>query len=205
MSSHLVVLPRTHVTLGLLIAALGCSSGSSSASFVPPSRPAEFSLSGIPWGIAPDSVTALIEPLGYNYNKADGDGDLWYDAMLYRTPTRVYAFIGQQKLVKFRVVIHTPDEKAIATYQNARAELIRQYGQPRETVEEYEAPFAKGDNKYIKAFKAKKAIMRTYWLPKGNRTSHVAIAVSSDLTVLIDYESAAWDRESKRRRQSGGN
>jgi hypothetical protein len=170
---------------------------------VPPSRPAEFSLASIPWGIAADSVTALMEPLGYNYNKADGDGDLWYDGILYRTPTRVYAFMSQQKLVKFRVLITTPDEKAIATYQSARAELIKRYGEPRETVEEYEAPYAKGDNKQLKAFKEKKATMRTYWLPKGSRTSHVAIAVGNNLTVVVDYESAAWNKESVRRRQGG--
>lgn len=199
------VVSRAHVALGFLVAAMGCASGGSSKpTFVPPSRPAEFSLAGIPWGIAPDSVTALIGPLGYNYNKADEDGDLWYDGILYRAPTRVFAFIAQQKLIKFRVIIHTPDEKAITTYQNARAELVRMYGQPRETVEEYEAPYAKGDNKREKAFKDKKATMRTYWLPKGSRTSHVAIEVTNNLTVLVDYESAAWDKESVRRRQSGG-
>ncbi len=204
MPRHWFTLTRAHVALALVIATTGCASGSSSASFVPPSRPAEFSLSSIPWGIVQDSVTALIEPLGYNYNKADEDGDLWYDGILYRAPTRVYAFMGpQKKLVKFRVVIHTADEKAITTYQSARAELVRQYGQPRETVEEYDAPYKKGDNNYIKAFKAKKAVMRTYWLPKGTRTPHVSIAVSSNLTVLIDYESAAWDKESLRRRQGG--
>jgi hypothetical protein len=204
MSRQLFAVSRAYIALGLLVAASGCASSSGGAAFVPPSRPAEFSLASIPWGIAPDSVTELISPLGYNYNKADEDGDLWYDGLLYRTPTRVYAFMGNQKLVKFRVVIYTPDERAIATYNNARAELVKQYGQPRETVEEYEAPYAKGDSKQLKAFKEKKATMRTYWLPKGSRTAHVAISVASNLTVFVDYESAAWDKESVRRRQSGG-
>jgi hypothetical protein len=126
-----------------------------------------------------------------------------YDGLLYRTPTRIFAFMGQQKLVKFRMVIYTPDERAIATYQNARAELLKQYGQPRETVEEYEAPYAKGDSRQLKAFKDKKATMRTDWLPKGTRTPHVAIFITSNLTVVVDYESSAWDKESVRRRQSG--
>ena len=46
--------------------------------------------------------------------------------------------------------------------------------------------------------------MRTDWLPKGTRTPHVAIFVTSNLTVVVDYESAAWDKESVKRRQSGG-
>jgi hypothetical protein len=203
MPRHVFVVSRAYVALGFLVAAAGCASSSSRSAFVPPSRPAEFSLAGIPWGIAADSVTTLIAPLGYNYNKADDDGDLLYDGVLYRVPTRVFAFIGQQKLVKFRMVIYTPDEKAITTYQNARAELVKQYGQPRETVEEYEAPYAKGDNNQLKAFKNKKATMRTYWLPKGSRTSHVSVWVTSNLTVMVDYESAVWDKESVRRRQSG--
>ena len=205
MPRHLFAVSRACVALGFLITAIGCASGSSrSAAFVPPSRPAEFSLAGIPWGIAADSVTEHVAPLGYNYNKTDEDGDLLYDGLLYRVPTRIFAFMGQQKLVKFRMVIYTPDERAIATYQNARTELVKQYGQPRETVEEYEAPYNKGDAKQqLKAFKDKKATMRTDWLPKGTRTPHVAIFVTSNLTVVVDYESAAWDKESVRRRQSG--
>ena len=202
MSRHLIAVSRAYVALGLLVAAMGCASGSKAA-FVPPSRSADFSLAGIPWGIAADSVTALIEPRGYNYNKADNDGDLWYDGVLYRTPTRVFAFMAQKKLVKFRVVINTPDENAITMYQKARAELVSMYGQPKETIEEYEAPYAKGDNKQLKAFRDKKAVMRTYWLPSGSRTSQVSIEVANNLAVLVDYESPAWNKESVRRRQSG--
>jgi hypothetical protein len=194
---------RACIALGVLVAAWGCASGG--ASFVPPSRPAEFSLAGIPWGISADSLTELMTPRGYNYNKADDEGDLWFDGILYRTPTRVYAFMGQQKLVKFRVIINTPDENAITMYRNARAELVKQYGQPKETIEEYEAPYAKGDNKQLRAFKDKKAMMRTYWLPTGggSRTSLVAVEVTNNLAVLVDYETSAWDRESVRRRQKG--
>jgi hypothetical protein len=201
MPRHLFPVSRAHVALALLVAGIGCAGGSRTAAFVPPSRPAEFSLAGIPWGIAADSVSELMSPRGYNYNKADDDGDLLYDGILYRTPTRVFAFMGQQKLLKFRVVINTPDEKAIAMYHTARAELVKQYGQPKETIEEYEAPYAKGDNKQQQAFRDKKAVMRTYWLPSGSRTSLVSVQVSSNLAVLVDYESAAWDRESVRRRQ----
>jgi hypothetical protein len=192
---------RARVALGFLIAAVGCASGSGSTAFVPPSRPAEFSLAGIPWAISADSVTDHMSPRGYNYNKADNDGDLLYDGILYRTPTRIFAFMGQQKLVKFRVVINTPDEKAIAMYQTARAELVKQYGQPKETIEEYEAPYAKGDTKQLEAFRDRKAVMRTYWLPSGSRTSLVSVEVAPTLAVLVDYESPAWDRESVRRRQ----
>jgi hypothetical protein len=191
---------RACVALGLVaVSACATSHGNS---FVPPSRPAEFSLAGIPWGIAADSVTELMSPRGYNYNKTDDDGDLWFDGVLYRTATRVYAFMGQQRLVKFRMVINTPDEDAVGTYQKVRAELIRQYGQPKETVEEFEAPYTKGDGRIANAFKDKKAAMRTYWLPSGTRTSLVAVAVSTNLAVVVDYETPAWDKESVRRRQS---
>jgi hypothetical protein len=203
MPRPLVAVTRAYVALGLAIAAIGCAGGSRSAAFVPPSRPAEFSLAGIPWGITTDSLSALMSPRGYNYNKTDKDGDALYDGVLYRTPTRVFAFMAQQKLTKFRVVINTPDEKAIAMYNNARAELVKQYGPPKETIEEYEAPYAKGDNKQLQAFRDQKAAMRSYWLPSGSRTSLVSIMVSSNLAVLVDYESTGWDRESVRRRQGG--
>ena len=186
--------------LALLVSA--CATGG--AAFVPPSRPAEFSLAGVPWNIRPDSVTALIEPRGYNFNRVDEDGDMWFDGVLLRSPTRLYAFIAEEKLVKFRVFINTADEDAMATYQEARAELVKQYGQPKATTEEYKAPYKKGDGKEQEAVRAKKATIETYWLPgASSRMSYVAIRVNADLTVTIDYEGPAWERESVRRRTAG--
>ena len=194
-------LSRTLVPLALALSLAGCAP--KRATFVAPSRPAEFSLAGVPWGVSADSVSALMPARGYAYNKTDEDGDLWFDGRLFRWPSRVYAFMGQQRLVKFRVLINTPDENAIATYQTARAELIKQYGQPRETTEEYDAPYAKGDGKSMKAVKEGKARMETYWIPSGSRTSHVSIEVTSNLAVLVDYDSPAWDKEMVRRRNAG--
>ena len=204
MFRHPSAVTRAYAALALAaVAVIGCAGGSRSAPFVPPSRPAEFSLAGIPWGISADSLTELMGPRGYNYNKTDGEGDMLFDGVLFRTPTRIFAFMAQQKLTKFRVVMNTPDEKAIAMYQQTRAELVKQYGPPKETMEEYEPPYAKGDGKQQQAFRDKKALLRTYWLPSGSRTTLVSVQVSSNLAVLVDYESAAWDRESVRRRQGG--
>jgi hypothetical protein len=172
--------------------------------FIPPTRPAEFSLAGIPWDIRPDSVTKLIEPRGYNLNRVDEDGDMWFDGMLFRTPTRIYAFIGDQKLVRFRMLINTPDEASIAMYNQVRAELVKQYGQPKETIEEYGAPYRKGDSKELEALRAGKAVMETYWNPGSqSRVSHVSVTITDDLQVVVDYDGPTWERESVRRRKAG--
>lgn len=196
-------LSRALTAVAVVVATSACMPSGPAASFVPPSRPADFSLADVPWGISADSVASLVSPRGYNYNRTDKDGDLWFDGVLYRSPTRVFAFMAQQKLTKFRVLISTPDERAIPVYQAARAELIRIYGQPRETIEEYEAPYTKGDNKQLDAFRDKKAVMRTYWIPSGSRTALVAVAVTDKLAVVVDYEGSAWNKESVRRRQAG--
>lgn len=182
----------------LFIVLSACASGRST--FVPPSRPAEFSMTGIPWGISPDSMEAAMEARGYNLNKVDGDGDLMFDGVLNRTATRVFAFMSQQKLVKIRMVMLTKDEDAFTAYNRARAELTRQFGQPKETIEEYVAPYTKGDGKQVKAFKAGKGTMRTDWLP-GTRTAHVKVEIMDPLVVVVDYEGNAWEKESLRRRQ----
>jgi hypothetical protein len=173
-------------------------------------------------------VAALIEPRGYNLNSVDQDGDLLFDGVLYRTPTRVFAFMGtgaspaggttasnaagnaagnaaaERKLVKLRVYINTEDPDALRMYETARAELIKQYGQPSETEELYQAPYKKGDGKEIEAFRAGKAHLATHWLPGAGaraRTAHVSVQVTRELTVAVDYEGAAWERESLRRRR----
>jgi hypothetical protein len=183
------------------VAALGCASAG--PSFVPPSRPAQFSLQGVPWGIPADSVTSLIEPRGYNFNRVDGDGDLWFDGILFRSPTRIYAFMGEERLVKFRVVIGSDDEDALSVYQSARAELIKQYGRPKETTEEFEPPYRKGDGKELEAIRAGKATFHTYWqVGAGARANHVSIHVTEALAVAVDYDGPMWQRESLRRRKS---
>ena len=186
--------------IALVLFIAGCATGGSS--FLPPSRPAEFSLAGVPWEIPADSVTALIEPRGYNFNRIDEDGDMWFDGMLFRSPTRIYAFMGDDKLVKFRVFISTPDENAVAAYHEARAELVKQFGPPKATVEEYEAPYRKGDNRELEAIRSGKATIETYWLPGPSaRMSHVSVSVTDELVVVVDYEGPTWERESLRRRR----
>ena len=190
------------LALGFLaLVATGCAS--SGASFVPPSQPAQFSLAGVPWGIPADSVTALIEPKGYNFNRADRDGDLWYDGILFRAPSRVYAFMAEGKLVKFRVFIGSEDADAITVYRSARAELVKQYGAPKETVEEYAAPYKKGDSRELEAIKKGKGTLHTYWtMGEGARATYISVQVTNELAVAVDYDGPAWRRESLRRRKA---
>jgi hypothetical protein len=183
------------------LAAVAAACASSGASFMPPTRPAEFSLAGVPWGIRPDSVTSLIEPRGYNYNRTDEDGDMWFDGTLFQTPTRLYAFIGADQLVKFRMVILTEDPDALPVYENVRTELTKRFGAPKETIERFQAPYKKGDNREMEAIRAGKATVETYWLAPSGRMSHVAVSVTNELVVVVDYDGPAWERESLRRRK----
>lgn len=195
---------RALQVLSLVALALtsGCAPRATGLPFLPPSRPAEFSLAGIPWGIGADSVRALMEPRGYNFNSVDSDGDLVFDGMLMRMPTRVYAFMGEERLVRFRVAMMTPDPDAIPTYARARTELVKRYGAPKETIEEYEAPYAKGDGRAEEAVAKGKATIRSYWIVgQGARQQHIAVGVTDRLTVLIDYDGPTWEKESVRRRR----
>jgi hypothetical protein len=190
------------LSLTTLALTSACAPRAKGIPFLPPSRPAEFSLAAIPWGIRGDSVQTLMEPRGYNFNSVDSDGDLVFDGMLMRMPTRVYGFMAEERLVKFRVAMMTPDEDAIPTYERARAELAKRYGAPKETIEEYDAPYRKGDGRAQEAVAKGKATMRSHWIVgQGARQQHVAIAVTDRLTVMIDYDGPNWERESVRRRR----
>ncbi|HZF67161.1 MAG TPA: hypothetical protein VEZ47_03895 [Gemmatirosa sp.] len=213
---RLALLLAVPAALTALTALTACASGTTTGrrmpEFLPPSRPAQFSFGGIPWGIRADSVTALVEPRGYNFNSPDGDGDLLYDGVLLRTPTRVLAFLTpEQRLVKFRVVMITPDEQALAVYRAARAELVKQYGAPREVVESAPAAGAeakeeaKRNARALAAIKQGKARQEAHWLVgDGMRQSHVAIGITERLVVSVDYEGPAWDREKLRRHRARG-
>jgi hypothetical protein len=190
---------RTASLTLMLVVGAGACAATPAARFLPPSQPAQFSMVGIPWNIARDSVTALIEPRGYNYNSTDDDGDMWFDGVALNTPTRLFAFMAGDTLVKLRMRLITADEKAFPTYARARAELVKLYGQPRESTEEYDAPFVKGQNEQ-EAVKAGKATINAHWtVGSGRRQSHVAIHMLQDLVVVVDYDGPAWNKEYLRR------
>lgn len=190
--------------------AIGCvpAGRSAQANFIPPTRPAQFSMSGIPWGISRDSVKSAIEPRGYNYNQTDEDGDLWFDGLLRfdgvvdNTPTRVFAFMASDSLVKLRVRLVTADENAFPVYDKARAELVKMYGKPQESTSEFAAGYARGKNEQ-QAISEGKAVVNTHWLiGSGRRQSHIGIYIDRDLVVVVDYEGPAWNREYLRRRRA---
>lgn len=196
-------LRRAGLAFLLAISTAGCVPGGRGPqpAFLPPTRPAQFSMQGIPWGVSSDSVKALIEPRGYNYNITDDDGDMWFDGMLLNTPTRVFAFMGTDSLVKIRVRLITADENAFPVYEKARAELIKLYGRPQETNEDYTAPFVKGKND-MQAVSEGKAAINTHWIVgSGRRETHVAVTIDRDLVVVVDYEGPAWNREYLKRRR----
>ena len=160
-------------------------------------------MAGIPWAISRDSATTLIEPRGYNYNSTDADGDMWFDGVLMNTPTRVFAYMAQDSLVRLRVRMITTDENALATYARVRAELVRQYGRPYESSEEYHAPYTKGSNP-VEAVQAGKAVINSHWkVGSGRRQTHITVQVPRELVVVIDYDGPNWNREFVRRQRSG--
>lgn len=194
----------TNASLTILAAlSLGaCASAASAPKFVPPTRPAQFSMTGVAWQVGRDSLTALLEDRGYNYNSTDKDGDMWFDGVLLGTPARLFAFMAGDSLVKMRIRLVTADEDALPVYAKARAELLKLYGAPSESAREFAAPYAKGGNEEA-AVKQGKAKINTHWLiGTGRRQSHVAIEVQRDLVVVIDYEGPGWNREYLKRRNS---
>jgi hypothetical protein len=199
--------PRAARLFGIALAATlatGCvpASRSAEANFIPPTRPAQFSMAGIPWGIAGDSVKSVIEPRGYNYNRTDEDGDMWFDGMLLNTPTRVFAYMAGDSLVKLRVRLVTEDANAFPVYDKAHAELVKLYGRPQESTAEFAPGYARGKNEQ-EAISEGKAVVNSHWLiGSGRRQAHVGIYIERDLVVVVDYEGPAWNAEYLRRRRA---
>ena len=78
----------------LLASTVGCTSagGGRAAAFLPPSRPAQFSMAGISWGIGPDSVAALIEPRGYTNLNTE------YPGQVVAHPVESYLRAGERRM-----------------------------------------------------------------------------------------------------------
>ena len=157
---------------------------------------------GVPWRSTVTSVKNEMAERGFKFEKVDEDGDLQFTGTILGEESIVFAlFNTERELVKWSVVLVTPDDRTLARYRELKAQLTDRYGDPFGELEEWKFPYNDGDHVGHEqlAIRRGKAELKAGWQTPTTGFPSVVIEVTDRLTVRASYEGPGWEAEAGNR------
>lgn len=159
---------------------------------------ASYNFAGLEWSSSKELVKETLVKKGYKYD-SEKDNIFFFEGKVAGNPATVACFFDKEnRLLKVVVAFPTEDSECLDWYAEMKESLSKKYGKPTNDFEIYKAPFEKGDGHQELAIKTNKATINCFWTEADN-SSNLALAVQSNLTVQIIYESKEWEKEANRR------
>ncbi|MEP6692934.1 MAG: hypothetical protein ABJD07_17385, partial [Gemmatimonadaceae bacterium] len=184
-----------HMGLTHILVALGLSHAPQ------PARYPEFAR--ITWGDSPTVVKTKLKASGYILD-GDDNGDIAFHGRSLGFDGTGWVYFAKGAAVKAIFVVRPGAEKALDTYDRLRKALTRAEGPSTYTLENEEAPFAKGDGRMLEAIAAGHGFLSCAWKvgPKDTDMGLVLIT-QKDASVKLSYEGPGWHDEFQRRSKAG--
>jgi hypothetical protein len=157
---------------------------------------------GVAWGSAVDSVRKVMIERGFTLDKVDEAGDLQFTGTVLGEQSIVFAlFNTERELVKWSVVLVTPDDRTLARYRELKTQLTERYGDPFGELEEWKFPYDGGDHVGHEemAIRRGKAELMAGWQTPVTSFPSVVIEVTDGMTVRASYEGPGWKAEADHR------
>jgi hypothetical protein len=157
---------------------------------------------GVPWGATVASVTDVMAERGFRLDKVDDAGDLQFTGTVLGEESIVFAlFNAERELVKWSVVLVTPDDRTLSRYRELKAQLTERYGDPFGEIEEWTFPYDGGDHvgREALAIRRGKADLMAGWQTPGTSFPSVVVEVTDGMTVRASYEGPGWKAEAEHR------
>ena len=153
------------------------TSSPTAAAALAPSQPTQgdYQFLDLPWGASRDAVRSNLTARGFNRAERDEDGDEQYTGRVDGRDAAVYAMFAGEKLAKVMVIMLAPDPQG-GVYELARQNVSTAYGQP-----------------------ARVQGTAVIW-PERNGSLVWVTQDANDSRTKVNYESAGWPSESRRRR-----
>ena len=158
---------------------------------------------GVPWRSSVAAVKSVMTERGFTFQNADDAGDLQFSGNVLGEDSIVFAlFNSEGELVKWSVVLVTPDDRTLARYRELKAQLTERYGDPFGEVEEWGYPYDGGDHvgREAMAIRRGKAALMAGWQTPDTSFPSVVVEVTDRMTVRASYEGPGWKAEADLRR-----
>jgi hypothetical protein len=155
---------------------LATTSPTAAANFAP-SQPTQgdYQFLDLAWGASREDVQSKLKDRSFNRLERDEDGDEQYQGRVDGRDAAVYAMFTGDKLSKVMVLMLAPDSGDV--YQLAKQSVAAAYGQPAR----------------------QQGAAAVIW-PERNGSLVWVTQDASDHRTKVNYESAGWPAESRRRR-----
>ena len=156
---------------------LGTNSPTAAATLAPPQpTQGDYQYLDLAWGSSREAVQSNLKARSFNRVERDEDGDEQYQGRVDGRDAAVYAMFAGDKLSKVMVLMLAPDEVGGDVYSKAQKSIAAAYGQP-----------------------ARQQGEAVIW-PERNGSLVWVTQDASDHRTKVNYESAGWPAESRRRR-----
>ena len=153
---------------------------------------------GVPWQSSVAAVKSVMAERGFTLEKVDDAGDLQFTGTVLGEESIVFAlFNTERELVKWSVVLVTPDDRTLVRYRELKTQLTDRYGDPFADVEEWGYPYDGGDHvgREAMAIRRGKAALMAGWQTADTSFPSVVIEVTDRMTVRASYEGPGWKAE----------
>jgi hypothetical protein len=159
---------------------LGTNSPTAAATLAPPQpTQGDYQYLDLAWGSSREAVQSSLKARSFNRLERDEDGDEQYQGRVDGRDAAVYAMFAGDKLSKVMILMLAPDSGSGSgsVYEKAKESLAAAYGQPARQQGEFAVIWPERNGSLV-------------WVTQD----------ASDHRTKVNYESAGWPAESKRRR-----
>jgi hypothetical protein len=198
---------------GLLALALAVTLCQASAATQPFNT---YNFAGLKWLTSEAETESFLSLKGYQYlgkctdlykdcNKHDSNTQYYSGQVLEKDARIVVNFNSEGEAVNVYVEIKSNANEVVSRYLGGVKILKKKYGEPFESIEEYDAPYS--SSSMAEALEIGKADISTSWFTEDDpqkRYEGLSIYLSRKLTLWITYSSQFWDAEYDRRNKGGG-
>ena len=158
---------------------------------------------GVPWRSTVAAVKTVMAERGFILDKVDEAGDLQFTGTVLGEESIVFAlFNSERELVKWSIVLVTPDDRTLTRYRELKTQLTERYGDPFGDIEDWKFPYDGGDHvgREALAIRRGKADLIAGWQTPDTSFPSVVIEVTDRMTVRASYEGPGWQAEAEHRR-----
>ncbi len=156
---------------------LATNSPTAAATLAPPQpTQGDYQYLDLAWGSSREAVQSSLKARGFNRLERDEDGDEQYQGRVDGRDAAVYAMFAGDKLSKVMILMLAPDTGGGGMYEQAKQSVAAAYGQH-----------------------ARQQGAAVIW-PERNGSLVWVTQDASDHRTKVNYESAGWPAESRRRR-----
>lgn len=162
----------------------------------------------IRWGDTPATADAKLRAHGFKPIAHDGE-DIGFHGRIAGHDGDGWIFFAGGHAVKAQFIVQSTPAQVIATYDDMRRWVTKQYGPTKHQLETYDAPYARGDGHEVDALQAGKVFLGTAWKdgdPTGALQGDdpgIIVRATKELRVTVSFEGPAWKAEARRRIAAG--